>query len=144
TLPEVDIDGDQPALIMYTSGTTGNPRGVVHSYASVYSAIIGNISTFSFTEQDVVSGILPLFHCGAARDRRRRLHGAGPGLPAGASHRQYRQRAAFRAGGTADDVRGHPGRRQGRDGGLLVVAFVHLRHGANAAPASEQDRGNAL
>src|SRR5439155_21645565 len=53
TLPEVDIDGDQPALIMYTSGTTGNPRGVVHSYASVYSAIIGNISTFSFTEQDV-------------------------------------------------------------------------------------------
>lgn len=63
-LPEVDIDGDQPALIMYTSGTTGNPKGVVHTHASVYSAVIGNLSTFAFTAQDVVTGILPLFHCG--------------------------------------------------------------------------------
>ncbi|WP_354686258.1 AMP-binding protein [Cupriavidus necator] len=63
-LPEVDIDSQQPALIMYTSGTTGNPKGAVHSHASVYSAILANLSTFAFTDEDVVSGILPLFHCG--------------------------------------------------------------------------------
>lgn len=63
-LPEIDIDSQQPALIMYTSGTTGNPKGAVHSHASVYSAMLANLSTFAFTEKDVVSGILPLFHCG--------------------------------------------------------------------------------
>lgn len=63
-LPAVDIDSGQPALIMYTSGTTGNPKGAVHSHASVYSAVLANVSALAYTEKDVVSGMLPLFHCG--------------------------------------------------------------------------------
>ncbi|MFD1710237.1 AMP-binding protein [Ottowia sp. GY511] len=62
-LPDVVIDGDQPALLMYTSGTTGHPKGVVHSHLSVYSAIMGNMVGMRYTEHDVVSGWLPLFHC---------------------------------------------------------------------------------
>ena len=62
-LPEVDIDGQQPALLMYTSGTTGHPKGVVHSHLSVYSAVMGNMVDFRYTERDVLSGWLPLFHC---------------------------------------------------------------------------------
>ena len=62
-LPGVEIDGDQLALIMYTSGTTGDPKGVMHSHASAYSAIIGNIATLGLTESDVMSAMLPLFHC---------------------------------------------------------------------------------
>ena len=62
-LPDVVIDGNQPALLMYTSGTTGHPKGVVHSHLSVYSAIMGNMVGMRYTEHDVVSGWLPLFHC---------------------------------------------------------------------------------
>ncbi|MEG0676787.1 MAG: AMP-binding protein [Comamonas sp.] len=62
-LPEVAIDDNQPALLMYTSGTTGHPKGVLHSHLSVYTAVMGNIDALRYSETDVLSGWLPLFHC---------------------------------------------------------------------------------
>ncbi|MBS0455467.1 MAG: AMP-binding protein [Proteobacteria bacterium] len=62
-MPDIDIDSGQPVLLMYTSGTTGHPKGVVHSHESVMAAVLGNMSGFAYTERDVVSGVLPLFHC---------------------------------------------------------------------------------
>lgn len=63
SLPDVDIDSEQPALIMYTSGTTGHPKGAVHSHASVATSIMGNMAGMSVTEDDVFSAVLPMFHC---------------------------------------------------------------------------------
>ncbi len=62
-LPDIGIDGNAAALIMYTSGTTGHPKGAVHSHASVAAAVMGNMAGFEITERDVFSGVLPLFHC---------------------------------------------------------------------------------
>ena len=63
TPPMLDIDENALALIMYTSGTTGNPKGAMHSHRSVLAAVMSNAITISVVPQDVLSAILPLFHC---------------------------------------------------------------------------------
>ncbi len=50
---------------MYTSGTTGKQKGVMHSHASVLSALFSNaVESESRLGADVWSGVLPLFHVG--------------------------------------------------------------------------------
>lgn len=61
--PALEIDEHALALIMYTSGTTGHPKGAMHSHRSVLSAVMSNAVTVSIVPQDVLSAILPLFHC---------------------------------------------------------------------------------
>lgn len=63
TPPELGIDEHALALIMYTSGTTGNPKGAMHSHRSVLAAVMSNAITVSIVPHDVLSAILPLFHC---------------------------------------------------------------------------------
>jgi long-chain acyl-CoA synthetase len=62
TLPDVDIGSNDLAQIMYTSGTTGRQKGVMHSHASVYAALMSNIAEFGANSNDVASCIFPMFH----------------------------------------------------------------------------------
>lgn len=66
TLPDVHIESGQLALIMYTSGTTGRQKGVMHSHASVHSVLMSNMVEWGSSpdRNDVWSSVLPLFHCG--------------------------------------------------------------------------------
>ncbi len=41
TLPDVELDPDDDATILYTSGTTGNPKGAVSTHRAVVQAIMG-------------------------------------------------------------------------------------------------------
>ncbi|WP_394777876.1 AMP-binding protein [Undibacterium sp.] len=64
TLPAVNIDDQDLALIMYTSGTTGRQKGVMHTHSSVYSALMSNVAELAYDFTDTTTCILPLFHCG--------------------------------------------------------------------------------
>lgn len=64
-LPEIAIDGHDLVQIMYTSGTTGNPKGVMHSHASIHSVLMCNLVEWGAgVDGEVFSCHLPLFHVG--------------------------------------------------------------------------------
>ncbi len=47
----------------YTSGTTGNPKGVVYSHRGAYLNSLGNLLIWPMTEKPVYLWTLPMFHC---------------------------------------------------------------------------------
>ena len=57
-----DIPGDDAALLMYTSGTTGMPKGVLLTHANILHAARAVIGHQSLTAADRVLSSLPLYH----------------------------------------------------------------------------------
>ena len=61
--PPVDIPNDSPALIMYTSGTTGRPKGAVLTHANLAGQAMTNLFTTGADINNDVGFIgVPLFH----------------------------------------------------------------------------------
>jgi fatty-acyl-CoA synthase len=53
----------QSMSLNYTSGTTGNPKGVVYHHRGAYLNAIGQILAFGLSPDSVYLWTLPMFHC---------------------------------------------------------------------------------
>jgi acyl-CoA synthetase (AMP-forming)/AMP-acid ligase II len=61
-LPEPLPADDRPALVVYTSGTTGPPKGAVLSRRAIVACLDGLATAWQWTPEDVLGHALPLFH----------------------------------------------------------------------------------
>ncbi len=52
-----------PIALNYTSGTTGNPKGVVYDHRGAYLNALGNAIAFGLDRDSVYLWTLPMFHC---------------------------------------------------------------------------------
>jgi fatty-acyl-CoA synthase len=57
------LDEWQAISLNYTSGTTGNPKGVVYHHRGAYLNGVGNILTWGMPRHSVYLWTLPMFHC---------------------------------------------------------------------------------
>ncbi|HKK91452.1 MAG TPA: AMP-binding protein [Desulfobacteraceae bacterium] len=60
----VNVDRDHPLAMMFTSGTTGKPKPVMHTHFSIDNTAVGNGMTYSVQKDDNYLFFLPLYHSG--------------------------------------------------------------------------------
>ena len=59
------LDERSPMMLCYTSGTTGNPKGVAYTQRSTYLHALHGLATVSITAEDNVLPVVPMFHASA-------------------------------------------------------------------------------
>jgi 2-furoate---CoA ligase len=58
----LDLDDGEPSLMLYTSGTTGRPKGVPRSHRADRAAGLSQIAHHGLLPHDRTLGVMPLYH----------------------------------------------------------------------------------
>jgi len=57
-----DLPSHEMAALLYTSGTTGTPKGVMLSSKNIFTNVLQGIARFELVPEDSIFAVLPLFH----------------------------------------------------------------------------------
>ncbi|MCD2467031.1 acyl-CoA synthetase [Streptomyces sp. MBT42] len=119
-------DAESPALIVYTSGTTGPPKGVLLSRRAIAASLDALAGAWSWTADDVLVHALPLFH----------VHGLILGI-LGPLRRggEVRHLGAFSVEGVTRELGG---------GGTVLFGVPTMYHRLADALAEDPDLAGAL
>jgi len=55
-------DGDALATVIFSSGSTGNPKGVMLTHRSILANVDATRQVYQLEGHDVMVGVLPFFH----------------------------------------------------------------------------------
>ncbi|HTJ93850.1 MAG TPA: long-chain fatty acid--CoA ligase [Pararobbsia sp.] len=58
----VTVGPDDLCVMPYTSGTTGNPKGCMHTHRNVMATAVGGVNWFCTSPDGIHLSVLPLFH----------------------------------------------------------------------------------
>jgi fatty-acyl-CoA synthase len=62
--PQTQVEPEDVAALMYTSGTTGHPKGAMLTHHNIWAQNLNVLLTKDLTSDEVTLGFVPLFHVG--------------------------------------------------------------------------------